>query len=122
MVERVLDISTNRSNLVADVFFEVTESLSVQGTVARQITHGGLSLGTEPPSPPDGIPWGEITTPEMLREHDRLIRDNSWHAGAGVSYALPRAHFFFSYLEFVGGSDTHAGRAFTLGLGLPFGR
>jgi hypothetical protein len=122
MVERVLDVSTNRSNLGADVLVEVSQKLSVQGTVARQITHGGLRAGTQGPSPPDGIPWGEITTPALLHEHDRLMRDNYWRAGAGLSYGFSRADLFFSYLEFVSGSDTHAGRAFTLGISMPFRR
>ena len=122
LVERVLDVSTNRSSLSADVIVRLTESLSVQGSVYRQITHGGLRAGTEPPPPPDGIPWGEVTTPELLHEHDRLLRDNSWQLGAGLSYSLPRADLFVSYIEFLSGSDTHAGRAFTVGATVPFER
>ncbi len=121
-VERVLDVPNNRSNVSAEVRFAVTERLSVEGTVSRQVTHGGLRAGVLPPGGPDGIPWGEITTPELFREHDRLLRDNYWHAGAGVSYAFSRADVFVSYVEFIAGSDTHAGRALTAGVSLPFER
>lgn len=121
-VERVLDVPNNRSNLAAEVIFVVSERLSIQGTVLRQVTHGGLRAGVLPPPPPDGIPWGEITTPDLLREHDRLLRDNNWRLGAGLSYGLPLVELFASYLEFVSGSDTHAGRAFTGGVSVPLGR
>ena len=119
-VERILEVANNRSNVSAEFAFELTERLSAQGTVSRQMTHGGLRAGVLPPGGPEGIPWGEITTPELFREHDRLLRDNYWHAGAGLSYSFPMAHVFFSYVEFVAGSDTHAGRAFTAGVSLPF--
>lgn len=122
MVERVLDVSTNRSNVVAEMLFQATGRLTLRGQGARQVTHGGLRAGSAGPSPPDGVPWGEITTPELLREHDRLLRDNYWRAGVGFSFAFSQADLFFSYLEFLGGSDTHAGRAFTVGLSIPFGR
>lgn len=121
-VERVLDVPNDRSNLSAEVLFQWTEKLSVRGSVYRQITHGGLRAGALPPTPPDGVPWGEITTPELFREHDRLLRDNNWRLGAGASFDLPRAEVFASYIEFLGGSDTHAGRAFTVGFSIPFER
>ncbi len=119
MVERVLDVPNNRSNASAEVMLRLADRLSVQGSVSRQITHGGLRAGVAPPGP-DGIPWGEITTPELFREHDRLIRDNNWRLGAGVSFGLARGDLFFSYVEFVRGTDTHAGRAFTTGFSVPF--
>jgi len=119
IVERVLDVPNNRSNASAEALFQFTDRLSIHGTLARQVTHGGLRAGVLPPGP-NGIPWGEITTPELFREHDRLLRDNSWRLGGGMSYGFPRAHLFVSYLEFVSGTDTHAGRAFSAGLSVPF--
>jgi hypothetical protein len=121
-VERVLDVPNNRSNITAEALFEVTGRLQVRGGVYRQVTHGGLRAGVGPPTLPDGYPWGEITTAELFHEHDRLLRDNYWHVGAGLSYGFSRMDVFASYVEFVGGTDTHAGRAFTAGLSLPFGR
>ena len=122
IVERVLDVPNNRSNASLEGAYQFTHTLNVRGTVARQITHGGLRTGTGPPGGPDGIPWGEITTPELFQQHDRLLRDNYWRLGVGTSIVLPHADLFFSYLAYVAGSDTHAGRAISAGLTVPFGK
>ena len=121
-VERVLDVSTNRSNASVELAFQALDRLAVRAVVSRQVTHGGLQAGLGPPPQPDGYPWGEITTAELFREHDRLMRDDSWHVGAALSYAFARADLFASYVEFVSGRNTHAGRAFTVGVSVPFGR
>jgi hypothetical protein len=118
-VERVLDVPNNRSNASVELLFRLTDTVSVQAMAARQITHGGLRAGVLPPGP-TGVPWGEITTPELFAQHDRLLRDNNWRAGTGMTYRFPRADVFVSYIEFVSGTDTHAGRAFTAGVTLPF--
>ena len=120
-VEQVLDISANRSRLSGEVLVEVTERFSLRTGVHRQITHGGLRAGNDQP-PPEGYPWGEIITAEQFNEHDRLMRDNNWKVGVGASYSWSRVDLFASWLEFVGGSDTHAGRAFTAGLVMRFER
>jgi hypothetical protein len=121
-VERVLDVSTNRSNASFAVAFQALDRLAVRAVVSRQVTHGGLQPGLEPAPQPDGYPWGDITTAELFREHDRLLRDDSWHVGAALSYGFARADLFATYVEFVSGRNTHAGRAFTLGVSIPFGR
>ena len=120
IVERFLDVPNNRSNISAEVAFRVTEAWGVQGTVLRQLTHGGLRAGTLPPTPPDGYPWGEITTEALFHQHDRLMRDNSWRVGAATTFTLARAEIYVSHLEFVAGSDTHAGRALTAAFSVPF--
>jgi hypothetical protein len=120
-VEQVLDVPNNRSNVTAEALFQATNRLQVRGGAYRQITHGGLRLGTEGPTLPDGYPWGEAATSELFAEHDRLLRDNYWHLGAGFSFSFAWADVFASYVEFVSGTDTHAGRAFTAGLSVPFG-
>jgi hypothetical protein len=120
IVEQFLDVPNNRSNVAGEVTFRLTDSLTVQGNVLRQVTHGGLRAGTKGPTPPDGYPWGEITTEALFQQHDRLLRDNHWRLGGGATLSLPRADLFASYLEFVAGSDTHAGRAFTVGVTVPF--
>jgi hypothetical protein len=120
-VERVLDVSTNRSNASVALAFQALDRLAVRAVVSRQVTHGGLQAGLEKP-PPNGYPWGEITTAALFREHDRLMRDDSWHVGAALTYAFARADLFASYVEFVSGRNTHAGRALTVGVSFPFGR
>jgi len=121
-VQQVLDVPNDRSNITAEALYGLTGKLQIRGGVSRQITHGGLRLGTQGPTLPSGYPWGEATTPELFAEHDRLLRDNYWHLGAGFTYSFSRTDVFVSYVEFIGGSDTHAGRAFTAGLSLPFGQ
>jgi hypothetical protein len=55
-------------------------------------------------------------------QHDRIIRDNRCHVGVGASHTFPMVDVFGSYVEFARGTDTHAGRSFTLGVSLPFER
>jgi hypothetical protein len=114
-VEDVLDVPNNRSNWGVSASYLATTRLAVRSGVSWQRTHGGLRFGG--PTVP-----GEATTPERFQQHDRLLRDNSWHLGGGVTYSLPRVDVFVSYLEFVGGTDTHAGRAVTIGTSWPFRR
>jgi hypothetical protein len=121
-VEDVLDVPNNRSHLSTEVLFGATDRLSMRAGVHRQVTHGGLRAGTAGPTPPDAIPWGEITTEELFLEHDRLMRDNNWRVGMGLTFSWRRIDLVASLLEFVGGSDTHAGRAFTTGLVMRFER
>jgi hypothetical protein len=117
-VERVLDIPNNRSNVVAEGSFVLSRNLSVRGLASWQRTHGGLRDGSLPPAA-FSVP-GDINTPERIAQHDRLLRDNNWHAGGGVAYSMTRVDLFASYMSFVGGTDTHAGRAVTVGISFPF--
>lgn len=119
IVQRVLDIPNNRSNATIEGAVLVTRKLSARGFGTWQRTHGGLRAGTGPP-PPEGYPWGEVATLDLFTQHDRLLRDNSFHAGAAASYALPRFDVFGSYIEYVSGTDSHAGRVFTAGISWPF--
>lgn len=117
-VERVLDISNDRSNFGLEVGYQVSRRLHSRAFTSWQRTHGGLRLGAPPPhrlQPP-----GEVNTPERLEQHDRLLRDNSFHAGAGLSYQLPGADLFATYVEFVSGTDSHSGRGFSVGVSWPF--
>ena len=117
-VEKVDNISTNRSNARAELSYLLKRRLSVGGQVFWQRTHGGLRFGSPPPATLE-FP-GEVNTPELFSEHDRILRDNYWRAGPAISYSLPQAEVFAAYTAFVGGSDTHAGRAVTIGFNVPF--
>jgi hypothetical protein len=117
-VERVIDIPNNRSNATVEGAFLLTRKLATRGWVSWQHTHGGLRFGS-PTSASLPFP-GEVDTPERLAQHDRLMRDNYWHVGGGVSYSFSRMDVFASYIAFVGGTDTHAGGALTAGLSWPF--
>jgi hypothetical protein len=114
-VERVLDVPNNRSNAAATGAYQFTRKFGVRGNVLWQHTHGGLRLGGGALVPP-----GDVDTPEKLFQHDRLLRDDNVRAGGGASYSLPSVDLFVSYLEYLSGSDTHLGRAFTAGVSWPF--
>jgi len=117
-VEQTLDIPNNRSNAHLSVSLLVRRPWSVQGELMWQRTHGGLRIGS--PLSSELLPPGEVNTSERLEQHDRLLRDNSTHVGATVSYQFPRFDVFGSYRAFVSGTDTHAGRALTAGINCPF--
>jgi hypothetical protein len=117
-VQRVLGISMNRSNARGQVSYRVKRGLSVLGQFYWQRTHGGLRLGSPPPADLE-FP-GEVNTPDLWYQHDRLLRDNYWRAGGGLDYSLRQLDLFAAYTAFVVGTDTHAGRAITIGFSVPF--
>jgi hypothetical protein len=117
-VKKVMGISTNRSNATMEGNYLIKRRLLLRGEVFWQRTHGGLRFGS--PSPADLVFPGEVDTPELLDQHDRLLRDNYWHAGGGLVYALAGMDLFAAYTAFVAGTDTHAGHAVTVGFSVPF--
>jgi hypothetical protein len=117
-VQRVIDVPNNRSRLALSAEWRLTPSFSARAFGSGQRTHGGLRVGSLPGSDFPGP--GDLTTPERLAEHDRLLRDNYLHLGVGLSYRWPRVGLFASYTHFLSGTDTHAGRALTSGLTFPF--
>jgi hypothetical protein len=121
VVQRVLDVPNNRSNAAVQIGFSVNRAFEIHGSITWQRTHGGLRTGAGPP-PAAGYPYGGITTFERFVQHDRLLRDNSRHAAFGLTYASRRLgiDLFTSYVAFLGGTDTHAGRGLTAGVTWPF--
>jgi hypothetical protein len=117
-VEKVMGISTNRSNARVQTGYFITRKLLVRGEAYWQRTHGGLRFGS--PTPAVLVFPGEVNTPELWDEHDRLLRDNYWHAGGGLAYSFPQFDVLATYIAFVGGTDTHAGRALTISFVVPF--
>lgn len=111
VVEDLLGVPNNRSSAGVALSYLLSERLSLRGTATWQRTHGGLRFSA-----------GEASTEEKFAQHDRLLRDNYLHLGAAATYSLPRADLFVSWVEFARGSDTHAGRAVTAGLSVPFQR
>lgn len=118
IVERVLGIPNNRSNMTLEGSVALHRHVFTRAWGAWQQTHGGLRIGNLPPS--DLPPPGDVNTPERLAEHDRLLRDNNFKLGVAVTYERPRFDVFASYVTYVSGSTTHAGRVFTAGISWPF--
>jgi hypothetical protein len=106
-VEKVLDVSTNRSNFALEADYELTRKLAVRGLAYWQWTHGGLRV-------PQDI------TPENFLQHDRLLRNDYFHAGAGATYQLSRLDIYATYVGFVSGTNTHKGWATSMGVSWPF--
>jgi hypothetical protein len=109
IVERVLDVPNNRSNAGIEGNVLVTRKLSTRALVSWQRTHGGLR-----------VPFDLEGYPERIVQHDRLLRDNYWHLGAGASYSFSRFDLFGTYIHFMSGTNSHAGRTYSAGLSVPF--
>ena len=88
-VERVLDdVPNNRSNATVEGGFLITRRLAARGLFLWQRVHGGLRFGGSDSS---ALPFsGDVHTPERMFEHDRLLRDNNWRLGAGITYSMGR--------------------------------
>ena len=114
MVQKPIDVKDNRSNASIEGEFALTSKLSIRGSSMWQRTHGGLRFGS-----PSGAP-NDVNTAERLFQHDRLLRDNNWRVGTGATYSFERLDVFVSYIDYVSGTDTHAGHAFTAGFSIPF--
>jgi hypothetical protein len=118
-VERFLGIPNDRSNGLVEIGYAVTRRLYVRATGQWQVTHGGLRLGSVTGNP-FPLP-GEVDAPELVAEHDRLLRDNYWRVGGGLSYSIGVVDVFAGFSKYVSGTDTHDVQAYTLGLTYYFG-
>jgi hypothetical protein len=109
VVERVLNIGTNRSNVDWAAGYFISPRLSVTGSGGWQRTHGGLIF--------DEIDAAEINDPIKFYNHDRLVRANYLHAGVGGTISIsPTLDLEASMTRFISGSSTHYGWATTVGL------
>jgi hypothetical protein len=99
-VERILDISHNRSNLDLEVGYFMKPELRVFALGAGQLTHGGLDLyGNSRAVLGDVLYW----------HHDQISRDNLLNVGAGAAYDLtPSVGVYGSFMRTVAGRNVHA--------------
>jgi hypothetical protein len=109
IVEEVLDLPNNRSNIALEALFLATRKFLTRGGVSWQRSHGGLRSS-------------EFATEEQYSQFDRLLKDNNFHISGGVAYSLPKLDVFASYVHYASGTDTHVGHAITAGLSIPFER
>jgi len=112
-VEPVIDVEHNRSNVMFEAAVLATRKFSVRGTALWQRTHGGLRA----PSP--GHPQGDVLTPLLGSQHDRLMRDNYLRVGGAAAWSLPKVDVFGAWVHFLSGTSTHTGDAFTVGMSYP---
>jgi hypothetical protein len=111
-VQRDLNVPLNRSNAFMEAGYSITSWLAARGLATWQKTHGGLN----------GFPeFG--STEEFLENHDRLLRDNNWRAGAGVVYSLTESiDVSVTVITVVSGTVTHYGTGITIGTIWSFAR
>jgi opacity protein-like surface antigen len=103
-VQKVNDIPLNHSNVDLELGYFLPHSLSVRGFGNWLHTHGGITIEQA------------LQNPEIFPVHDRLLRASSWHLGAGTTYSLTESmDLSFSYITYLAGTDTHFGRAITIG-------
>lgn len=112
-------VANDRSSAHLGVAILVTARLHVTSAARWQRTHGGLRAGSF--TGRLALP-GDIDSPERIAEHDRLLRDNYVHLEGGVAYSLGPIDLFSSYVHYLSGTDTHAGRAVTAGVTWFFGK
>jgi hypothetical protein len=103
IVQRVLGIPNNRSNATIEGDYRLTRRLSLSGIALWQRTHGGLRLV-------------DITSDELFKEHDRLLRDNSLRLGGGASYSWGPWDASATYIGYTRGTNTHLMHALTFTL------
>jgi hypothetical protein len=99
--------------------YAATSRLYLHADGNWQRTHGGLRFGS--PTGDPFFPPGEVNTPDLLHEHDRMLQDNYWHVGGGLSYSLGPFDVFASVSKYVWGTNTHNGQAYTVGTTWYFG-
>ena len=79
-VERVVDISHNRSLASVEVAYFVTPKLRLIGMTAAQRTHGGIDFF--------GARSRAVLPREQYVHHDQIQRENMTTVGGGASYSL----------------------------------
>ena len=94
-VEKVQDISHDRSNATLEIGYFLTDRLSLRLLGSKQWTHGGIDV----PVP--------LTSP-LFPDHDRLAAEELVNVGAGFGWALnERMSFYGLYMQSIEGSNAH---------------
>lgn len=101
--ERALSVRTNRTNMSLEFGYLATRRLGLRGLANWQHSFAGLHFPAD------------LTTPELALTHDRLLKANYWHLGAGASYLVnSKTEIGADVVTFLSGSDTHYGTGLSL--------
>lgn len=99
VVEKVLDISHNRSQLGLELGYFVTPSWRVVGMASGQRTHGGIDMPRNAAS---------IWPREQFRNHDRITAEHYANVGGGMGWTVnDRFDVFGSVTRTVTARNTH---------------
>jgi hypothetical protein len=110
-VEKVLDLSLNRSNSDVAVGYFLTPRLSTTFLWTRQWSHGGLGFSD----------IYNTTSTDIFLQQDRLTKQSYQHVGVGVGVNLTESmSASFSFRKFVSGVNAHYGEGFSGGLSWSF--
>lgn len=115
-VEKVIDISHNRSNMSLEVGYFATPKLRLLALGSAQVTHGGIDMPSPPLSP------RAVLTPLEFLHHDQIQRINFLELGGGAAYSLTQSvDLFGSLLRTVAARNGHAiDRGLTVGMSWSF--
>ncbi len=109
IVERAVGVSHNRSNALLEAGYTLPNRLGAHLVLSGQRTYDGLRF-----------PFEVDPYPERYTEFHRLLKDDYFHAGAGVSYTWRDWEWSFSFLRTVSGDNTHDVHVYTVTAGRPF--
>ena len=100
-VQRILDVSPNRSNVIAQMGYFLTPRLSLLALMQWSHTYRGLDVDF-------GIPHGGLTDDEFLH-HDQIGKIRLLDAGVGAFFAVNRkTDIFASWGRTVSGANSHS--------------
>lgn len=114
-VERILNISPNRSNAEVQLGYFITRRLSLLGTGQWMYTHRGVDFVY-------GVFHGGLSNDEYLH-HDQISQATLMDAGGGLAYALsPSLQTFLSVAHSIAGRNGHLhAPVVTIGISRSFG-
>lgn len=115
-VEKLLGVSTNRSNLDVDAGYFPVPALNLHAFVNGQNTRGGVTT--------DFVLnfANRDLHPELYQLHDGLLRDDYWQGGIGAGYAITdTTNIFASVATTIAGTNSHFGYLYTVGVSRSFG-
>jgi hypothetical protein len=107
--EAALQMRTNRMNVSLETGYLLNRRLAIRGFGQWQHTLTGLHFPVD------------LTTPERVLTHERLLKANYWHLGGGVSYAInSKTDLSADVVTFLSGSDTHYGTGLAFAISRSF--
>jgi hypothetical protein len=110
-VEKVLDLSLNRSNTDVSFGYFLTPRVSTTFLWTGQWSHGGLGFSD----------IYNTTSSEIFLQQDRLTKQSYQHIGVGVGLNLTESlSASFSFRKFVSGVNAHYGEGISGGLSWSF--
>jgi hypothetical protein len=115
VVERVVDISHNRSLMSLEGAYFVTPTLRLMALSSGEMTHGGIDFYGP-------VLSRTLLTPDEFNHHDQIIRENMLTLGGGASFSVKESiDVFGSLMHTVAQRNGHVlDRGLTVGMSWSF--